>query len=62
MTFQITRAEMATPRCTKCGEEKPIEDFDWRGGVCLQSWCRECNREHRRLARARQRAESRVGA
>jgi hypothetical protein len=62
MTYRITRSEMATPRCSKCREEKPREAFDWRGGVCLQSWCRECNREHRRLARSRQSAEPRVDA
>jgi hypothetical protein len=54
----MTRAEMTTPTCTSCREPKPRTEFDWRNTGALQSWCRECTRDHRRAAMAAQRRET----
>lgn len=42
--------DSTTKRCTKCGEEKPLEQFPPAAGKRdgLSSWCRQCTNDQRR--------------
>lgn len=42
--------EMETKRCSKCGEEKPIDHFQKRKASPdgLSYWCRQCNTDYTR--------------
>ena len=37
-----------TKRCTKCGREKPVSEFGFRGGKRRRrsAWCRDCTRQY----------------
>jgi hypothetical protein len=43
--------EMATKRCTRCGTDKPIDEFGfkYRELGIRQSWCKPCYVEYKRL-------------
>lgn len=46
---------MASKRCTKCGVEKPIEDFHSRkdGSIGVRPWCKVCTNKDCRKYRPR---------
>lgn len=45
MGYQDENSTSETRCCTRCGTEKPIEDFAWRcrNNGLRQSWCRNCH-------------------
>ena len=50
----LPELDRAPKRCTRCGVEKPVEDFYLRpDGRRSHSWCKLCNTDHRK-ARFRQ--------
>ena len=34
--------QMESKICTKCGEDKPIEEYNWKGGGRRRSECKAC--------------------
>lgn len=37
---------MQTKKCTKCGQEKPLDEFYTKGNGKLHSWCKKCFNQH----------------